>query len=605
MVRARGRRVIITAALAILAALALAEAAAAHAELEGSSPARGEQLRRPPERVEFRFTEPVEVSFGDVRVYNAGGERVETGPPSHPRGRGDAVAVKLRNGLGDGVYTATYRVISADSHPVAGGFTFTVGAGGAAPAATVDDLIDAGGAGPITEGGFGAVRALAYLAIALAVGGFAFAAAVWRPALRGVAEAGAAWRDAGEAFAGRARSIGLAAAALGVATSALGIILQGATAGATSFWSALDPSPIGNVLDTRFGTVWGLRLLAWLALGAVLLLPAARLRTAELRPASLGATGLAVGAAARPLGVGLAAGLLAFLCLTPALAGHASTLDPSWLLVPANALHVAAMAVWVGGIVMLLLALPAATGRLEPTDRTRLLAASVTRFSNLALFAVAALVASGVAQAIPELESFSDFVDTAFGRALLAKIVLLLVLIGLGAWNRERARPRLAVLAIAGAPPGRTGLELRRTLRTEAALMVGVLGVTAALVAYAPPAGGGSADGQGPFSATKDLGPARMELTVDPARAGANEVHVYLLNRRDGRQFDRVKEFDVEATLPERGVGPLRLHAEKAGPGHYVVRRSQLAPAGDWSLVVSARVSQFDLYEKRVEVPID
>jgi copper transport protein len=605
MVRAWGGRGILAATLVALVALALPAAAAAHAELEGSSPSRGKHLQRAPERVELHFSEPVEVSFGAVRVYNAGGERVDTGPTSHPGGRADLVGVKLRNGLRDGVYTATYRIISADSHPVAGGYTFTVGAGGAAPAASVDDLIDAGGAGPVTEGAFGAVRALAYLAIALAVGGFAFAAAVWRPALRGIAGAAAAWRGAGEAFAARARTVGLAAAALGVATSALGIVLQGATADATSFWSALDPSLVGDVLDTRFGTVWGLRLLAWLAVGALLLLPAARLRTAELRPASLGATGFAVSPAARPLGVGVATALLAFLCLTPALAGHASNLDPSWLLVPANVLHVVAMAVWVGGIGMLVLALLPATRRLEQPDRTRLLAAAVTRFSDIALFAVAALVASGVTQAIPELESFSDFVDTAFGRALLAKIVLLVGLIGLGAWNRGRARPRLAVLAMAGAPPGRTGLELRRSLRAEATLMAAVLGVTAALVAYAPPVGGAGSDAGGPFSASKDLGPARMEVTVDPARAGANEVHVYLLNRRDGRQYDRAKELDVRASLPERSVGPVQLQTEKAGPGHYVVRRAQLAPGGDWTLEVSARVSEFDLIEQRVAVPID
>ena len=262
------------------------------------------------------------------------------------------------------------------------------------------------------------------------------------------------------------------------------------------------------------------------------------------------------------------------------------------------------MAIWVGGIGMLVLTLPAATRRLEPPDRTRLLAATITRFSTIALFAVAALVASGVAQAIPALESFSDFFDTAFGRALLAKIVLLLALIGLGAWNRGRARPRLAVLAIAGAPPGRTGAELRRVLRAEAALMAGVLGVTAALVSYAPPVGAGSGGGL-PFSTSEDLGPAEMELTVDPARAGPNQVHMYLFNRRDGRQFDRVKQLDVRATLPEKGLGPLELRTEKGGPGHYVVRRAQLAPGGDWRLEVSARVSEFDLYEKRVEVPIE
>jgi copper transport protein len=600
MVRRLAASSVITA---LLIPLVLPAAAAAHARLEGSSPARGDRIASAPDRVVLRFSEPVEIAFGAVRVYDSDGERVDVGEAEHPRGRGDAVAVDVRRGLRDGVYTATYRVVSADSHPVSGGFTFTVGTGAAAPLVTLDDLIDAGGAGPVTEAAFGAVRALGYLAIALAVGGFVFAAVVWAPALRGVAASGGEWFWASEAFARRARILGMVAAALGVATSALGIVLQGATAGATSFWSALDPDVVREVLDTRFGTVWGLRLVTWLTLGALVALPAARLRTAHLRPASLGATGLAPAGAASPLGVGLAAALLGFLCLTPALAGHAATLDPVALLVPANALHVAAMAVWVGGIATLLLALPAATRRLDRPDRTRLLAAAIARFSPLALFAVAALVASGVAQAIPELGSLSDLVDTAFGRALLAKIVLLLCLVALGAWNRQRARPRLASLAAGGAPPGRDGVLLRRALRAEAALMACVLGVAAALVAYSPPAG--AADADGPFSTSERLGPARMELSVDPARTGANQIHLDLFEPGTGRPYDRVKQLDLQARLPERGIGPIELQAEKGAPGHYVVRRADIAPGGDWTLEVSARVSAFDLFAARVEMPIE
>jgi copper transport protein len=588
--------------VALLAALALPTSADAHARLASSTPARGVHLERAPQRVELRFNEPVEIAFGAVRVYDRNGERVDSGPTEHPGGRGEAVAVDLDGGLDDGIYTATYRVVSADSHPVAGGFTFTVGAGGAAPSVTVDELIAVGGAGDATETAFGAVRALGYVAIALGVGGFLFAAAVWRPALRGVAGAGADWFWASEAFARRTRTIGIAAAGVGIGTSALGIVLQGATAGGTSFWSALDPSVVGDVLGTRFGTVWCLRLLAWLALAALLVLPAARLHAAQLRPASLGATGLAPEHGAHSVGIAVAAAVLAFICLSPALAGHASTLDPAPLLVPANALHVAAMATWVGGVGMFLLALPAATRRLEPRDRTRLLAAAVSRFSPLALFAVAALVASGVAQAIPALESFSDLVDTAFGRALLVKIVLLLGLVALGAWNRQRARPRLASLAASGGSPGREGLLLRRVLRGEAALMVAVLGITAALVAYAPPAGGGGPSG--PFTTRVDLGPVEMGLVVDPGRAGANGIHLDLFDRETGRPYGRVRQLKLQARLPDRGIGPIELHAEKGGPGHYVVRGADIAPPGDWRLDVSARVSEFDVYEAHVEVPI-
>jgi copper transport protein len=583
---------------ALLLALAAPQAAQAHAVLEGTSPGRGAQLVHAPDHVTFRFSEPVEVAFGAVRVYDSGGDRVDRGSAGHPEGRGNAVAIDLDAGLGDGRYTATYRVVSADSHPVAGGFVFTVGQAGT-PAQTLDELIEAGGSGPVTETGFGIVRGLSYLALALGVGGIAFVASVWRPALRASAGPDDDWLAASESFADRARRVVLGAVGLGVAASALGIVFQGAIASGTSLWQALEPDVIGDVLATRFGTIWGLRLLAWLAVAGLLLLPAARLTAPVLRPAALGASGLATASPATAAGVAGLAALLAFLCLTPAFAGHASTTDPTWLLVPANFVHVLCVTVWVGGIGMLLAALPGATGRLEASERTQLLAAAVGRFSTVALFAVAGLVAAGTIQAIAELDALSDLTNTPFGRAILIKIVLLLALIGLGAWNRQRARPRLAALAARGGTPGATGAALRRSLRAELGLMAAVLGVTAALVSYAP-----ASTPTGPFSTHQELGPARLELTVEPARAGRNQVHLYLFDRRTGRQYEKVRELTVAARLPDRSVGPLPLQPEKAGPGHYVIRRADLAPPGEWRVDLSARVSAFDAYNTRVDLPI-
>ena len=77
--------------------------------------------------------------------------------------------MKLRPGLGRGGFTATYRVISADSHPVSGGFVFTVGDAGA-PAKTVDELLQGSDAGPVTSTAFAVVRAVQYAAIAIAPG---------------------------------------------------------------------------------------------------------------------------------------------------------------------------------------------------------------------------------------------------------------------------------------------------------------------------------------------------------------------------------------------------------------------------------------------------
>ena len=221
-------------------------------------------MKTAPRAVTFRFDEPVEGNFGAVRVYDAKGRRVDDSKVVHPGGRGSEVSVGLRSGLADGTYTATYRVISADSHPVSGGVVFSIGKPGTGPAATVSDLLSGSSAGPATEIAFGIARGVDYLAIALMLGGLAFLLLSWRPALVRAAGAGGGWPEASTAFAARARRMLTVAVVLGVLSGLAGIVLQGATAGGTSFWSALDPGVVREVLGTRFGRIWGLRVLVWL-----------------------------------------------------------------------------------------------------------------------------------------------------------------------------------------------------------------------------------------------------------------------------------------------------------------------------------------------------
>jgi copper transport protein len=584
-----------------LVALALPQSAAAHAELVSTTPERGAQVDAAPGQVAFRFNEPVEAGFGAVRVFDAEGDRVDEGELIRPGDGSEAVGVALRGDLPDGSYTATYRVVSADSHPIAGGFVFTVGHGGAAPSATVAELIEEGDAGPATSIAFGAVRALAYLAIALAVGGVVFLGAVWLPGLRAASGAEPDWASASQAFAARFGRMAAVTVVLGVLTTAFGIVLQGANAGGTSFWSALDPTVIGDVLGTRFGTVWGLRFLDWLLLGVALLAAVAGARLPVLRPASLGAAGLAATRLASARMLAALALLLGFLVVSPGLSGHAGTTDPELVVMTSDTLHVLAMSVWMGGLVALLVVLPAATRRVEAPDRTRLLAACLSRFSPLALACVIVLIGSGTFQSILYLEALGDLTDSAFGRAILVKIALILVLIGLGALNMRRNRPQLERLAAEGAAPGGAGRLLRRAVQAEVGLIVVVLGVTAALTSYPPP----GAEAAGPFTTSSELGPAELEVTVDPADAGTNEIHLYLFDARDGSQYDRARELTVQLRLPDRDIGPLESRIDKAGPGHYVARRALIAPAGDWQLLVRARVSEFEEHRARVEVPVE
>ena len=101
------------------------------------------------------------------------------------------------------------------------------------------------------------------------------------------------------------------------------------------------------------------------------------------------------------------------------------------------------------------------------------------------------------------------------------------------------------------------------------------------------------------------MGPARAELTVDPARAGRNELHLYLFARDDRRQYDATRELTITAALPERGIEPIRLRARKAGPGHYVVTAAPLSPPGDWELEIAARITEFDELRTKFTVPVE
>lgn len=562
-------------ALVVLLGLIAPAQAAAHAQLEETVPQRGAVVRQQPEQVVFRFSEPVEGNFGAVRVFDAAGRRVDEGDAFHPGDRGDEIAVHLRDDLPDGTYTATYRVVSADAHVISSGVVFSIGEASVA-GKTVAELLGGQRTGPVTDAVFGLARGLQFAAIAIALGALAFLLLVWR----GVVASGAAPAAAASAFARRHRRLVVGAALLGALSAAAGVVLQGAEAAGVSGFDELRPSIVKETLGTRFGTVWGIGVGAWLALAALAALTLARRERERL--------------------AWLLAPFAAFVLLLPALSGHASVQSPVWLLFPANALHVAAMSVWAGGLATLLLALPAATRALpERGERSRLLAATLLRFSPLALYGVIAIVLSGIVQSVVEVRTVAHLFDTAFGRAVLVKIVLLLALVGLGAVQRRRVLPRLRAVAAEGAAPGGAGLLLRRTLGGELLLIAGVLAATAFLTAYAP----SIAERSGPFDRTTELGPLQLQLTVDPAAVGSNELHVYLLNPRDGSQFDGAREVTIAATEEDEGIGPLDAPADKAGPGHYVANVALGVP-GTWTVRVSARVSDFDEYTTRVEVPV-
>jgi copper transport protein len=131
-------------------------------------------------------------------------------------------------------------------------------------------------------------------------------------------------------------------------------------------------------------------------------------------------------------------------------------------------------------------------------------------------------------------------------------------------------------------------------------VMVAVVGLTAVLVTE-PPARAQVAP-EGPFAMIAPFGTLELNLVVDPAAAGRNQLHLYLTDRA-GRPAD-VAEASVASTLASKQIGPLRFEAKRLAPGHLTVPGAQLALAGDWQLLVQARRGEFESLSATVSVPI-
>jgi copper transport protein len=490
---------------ALLGGAVLAATALGHATLLESNPKAGQVLERSPRTVVLVFDEAIDAEFVRLQVEDSAGRRVDRGEPYHPGGREERLAVRLEPRL-EGRYAASYRVISEDGHPVVKRTPFRVrppmrqreekepmtpaaGAGPPGPSMREggeEHELEAGGA---TDTAFAVTRGLGYLAIALAVGGVVFLFVAWFPALAHVARDGSGWLVTSERFARLLRGTVVGAVFLGLAATAAAIVLQAATATGTSFWAAFDPDAVDAVSDTRPVRAWAVRLGLWLLLGVIALAVLRPSRVPGLRRAALGAVGSAPGPGLSRPQVLLLGGAMVALAFTAAMAGHSATYSPSGLLVVVDTIHVLSMSVWLGGLAMLLVALPIAIRALHQRERIPLLAGVVSRFSRLAMVAVTLLLLTGIVQSIALVGAFEAFVETAYGRLVLAKITLFLGLISLGAYNQRRLLPRLRTVADGGEEPERAAALLRRSVAYEVGLAVIVLGVVSVLVATEPVVG--------------------------------------------------------------------------------------------------------------------
>ncbi len=510
--------------------------AEAHANLVSARPAPDAVLDESPTFIELMFSEQIAAAQSDIQVLDVNGDRVDLGDTAPVAGDPLSLKVSVEQ-LPDGAYTVLWSNLSTvDGHTLTGSYVFFVGSSDfAAPTAVAgeDD-----GSFPIAEP---AVR------WAILAGVASLAGSPW---VFGLVLASTVNNDERRALRRTVERIAAAGGALVVAVGVLQLLLK------------LHETQSGLELltETRWGMGWTLRtLFAALAAGAYALGPA-RLPASVRRgviPAALGAA-LAVsltshGAAGE--GYALVAGLV-------------------------DAAHVLAAVAWGGGLVaFLMLARPARTDRAS----SEVLRAAIPRFSVVGGIATATLALTGMYAAWLNVGSV-DAAATAYGRGVVLKVALLIVLIAVAGANTTWVRRRVA-------PPRGVGVGarwLRRLLSLEIALVVVVLLASALVTSLEPARQERAADERsaGVETTTEDAG-LTITSTISPGAIGPNELRVRL--SRNGDPYDNATAVELHYVNLEAALSTTTVELRRDGEG-------------GWTLPQPAIITVDGVYEFRLRV---
>jgi copper transport protein len=510
--------------------------AQAHAALVRTQPTQGSVVDAPPAEVVITFSEHVQPVSNKIQVIAPTGKRVNSGTPTV---EGPNLHIPVLTNVPRGTYLVTYRVISADGHPVGASFTYSYGA----PSATAPAPgSSAAHTDPVVRFLVSASHLIGYAGLILVAGPALVLLALWPKRLprRGPT---------------RLAYLGLGLIALG---TVLDFVLEAPYTTGTSLFG-FSGGDLRDVFDSTFGHAHLARLAVTVAAAFL------------LRPFLAGSSGNAERV------------LLAILAVvgvfTWPFAGHPGSSTAPALTIVADAAHLAAASVWVGGLVMLVLFL-------LRQGNERELAAILPVWSTWAMISVSVIVLAGVAQALVEITSFSALLHTHYGQLVLAKAAVLVVVLGV-AWVSRR---------LAGAPTDGGIRRLRTTVLAEVVGVVLILALASALVqttpartAVADQSAGQSAGG--PFSVTLTTSLYQVQVDIDPAKVGDNSVHLYAYSPQGAPL--KVLKWTASAQLPGAGIEPLTVLLLPVTDSH-ATGQVTFPSAGKWQVTVTLQVSEFD-----------
>ncbi|CAB4678311.1 unannotated protein [freshwater metagenome] len=500
--------------------------ALAHASLEASIPAASSVLETAPPLVVLNFDEDIEVPLSSIQLFDQTGKIVPLGSPT---AGGDTTIVQSTvPTIGNGLYAVVWRVTSSDGHVIDGAFSFQVGTAIAGDSAKLlDTVLHGSHAAPVVGRTSGVARFGAFFGASILLGGLFMVMMAGGEAVHGWAARRLLWLGWGLLAVGSLANFGL----------------LGATSKAGSLGDMLDTSLWGDVAGTRTGGLLVARFVL-IALFVPVVMFVNR-KQAAWWP--------------------IAAPFLGLLTIfTFSAAGHSSVAEQAALWIGVDAVHLAFVVLWLGSLVML------AVGGGAWTRDTQF-AGAVKGFSRVATIGIPLIIATGFAQTWRLGASLSTLTDTTWGRLLLAKVAIAVLMVTIGAASRW-------LLSHEG--PG----ALRRLVFTEAVCGIAVLGLAAGLVTQPPTV----APAAKVFTASLTEGGLIAEVSLAPGRVGVNDVH--LVVTPSGGSLVPVVSIKATMSLPAQQIFDTEVTLAAEGTNHYSGKVT-LPFAGDWVLTITIEPS--------------
>ncbi|MGN7359597.1 copper resistance protein CopC [Paenibacillus sp. SAF-054] len=525
----------------------------AHAYIVKATPAENEVLAKPPAQTVIYFNEPLQKAFHSIKVTDSAGKTVSVGESRIPDGENAVLEADLEPALPAGVYAVQWKIVSADGHPVEGTYSFQIGEGGSAGHTTTIASPGLPGADLVI------IRSLLYTSLACLAGIFGFQLFLL-PAGTGSRPG---WSP---------RSIRLMWVSLSVLAVSflLSLPLQtGIDAGVG--WSGVGSNPsllLKMLRITTFGEVWLVQLLLLIAIfGLAVALP----RIKDKDNAYIAGT--------------VAFLLLLGMLLAKSFIGHAAASEHQALGIAMNFLHLGAASLWLGSLLAFALLLPKeASLPAAPADRKQGYFAVIRRFSLWGTGLVALILISGIYASLQYVPTWYALLHTSYGKVLLAKSALLLIMLILAAWNLMRGKRAEHQLG--------AGVWIELTAGIAALVLAAVL--TNMPTAMASP---------GPLHVKQALENNRtISLHVTPNVTGVNDFEV-IVQDKDGKPVQGIQQIKLTLTSLDMDMGKYEI-VMPGGKAEGFKAQGLISMAGKWNVQVHVLTDKLESWDTDIVIHV-